>query len=177
MAVVKMRAIKPRKFKATVFPEELRREGKSIASQMKKDFELTTRTWKHQVNFRTRVTVASNMTIPPKGKSLVRIFVGTNDEIYGYVSEGTKGPYPIVAKNAPMLVFRSGYTAKTIPGAVGSQPGGAFGPFVSKLEVMHPGIKAREFDKQIGDQWENEFQRRMKNALQRARYRSQHAHS
>jgi len=63
-------------------------------------------------------------------------------------SDLTKGPYPIPKIIVPgkFLRFRTGYSARTAPIAkfnVGT--GMANGGWVTKKQVMHPGIKKRKF--------------------------------
>jgi hypothetical protein len=92
------------------------------------------------------------------------VLVGTDDEIYGYVNEGTK-PHTIWAKNARTLAFPSAYTPKTRPGHMTAGSGGASGPTVFAAEVHHPGTEARNFDKAIQKEWKPKFKRLMEQAM------------
>ncbi len=103
----------------------------------------------------------------------VSIFpTGANKDIWKWVSGGTKGPYPIRPRGAKRLMFTWGgpgsYKAKTAPGGKFGGPGVVVGgsPVFSK-GVMHPGIKAREFEKTIAEDYKREFSRVMENALRR----------
>jgi len=105
------------------------------------DLERSVSTWEHNVDF--------NVAITRSGKT-VTTSIGTDDEIFGYVNSGTGlwGPraskYPIVPRRPGYpLRFQAGYKAKTIPGRIWAQPGGAFGEWVHTMRVMHPGIKPR----------------------------------
>ena len=158
--------IRPSKFKLKAFVAEFEKEAKATANDIELDFELTTATWEHQVDFEKLVDV--------DGPASVDIFVGTDDEIYGYVNDGTeehiiepKGPYP--------LSFQSGYKAKTSPGKMTARTGGAFGPAVFAAWVLHPGTEARNFDEEIQKVWKPKFKRRMEKAMKRASDASGHA--
>lgn len=106
------------------------------------------RNWKNKPDFKDETTIVADykrieVLITPKGnKKVIRIF--------NYVDKGTKGPYliPKVLKPGRMLRFQPNYSAMTRPVAkynVGT--GRSFGGWVSKKQMMHPGIKGREFIK------------------------------
>ncbi len=104
------------------------------------------RNWKNKPDFNSTTQVfvkRIEVTVKPKGnKKAVKIF--------GYVDQGTKGPYliPKFPRPGRMLKFQTGYSAFTQPVArynVGS--GRSFGSWVSKKQVVHPGIKKRDFIK------------------------------
>lgn len=124
------------------------------ALAVKADFGVTTQTWSHQPAF-----------IIKEREFAREIF--TEDEIYGYVSGGTR-PHPIRARNAPMLAFQSGYKAKTRPRVIASRPGGKFGPTVFAEQVMHPGTEARGFDVEIATKWRKEWPRNLQRAISAA---------
>lgn len=101
----------------------------------------TVRQWRHKVDFDETLTVDKlfiEALIKPTGAT----------KIFGYVDMGTKGPYliPKVVTPGKYMRFQPGYSARTQPVArynVGT--GQHFGPWVSKLQVVHPGIKPRKF--------------------------------
>jgi len=108
------------------------------------NFKATTKTWRHKVRFKRRKAARRGNVIEGD--------VTTDDEIYGYVTGGTrrhlipKRPLP----QGRSLRFRGGkYGAKTRPRVLGSHKGGAGGAFVFRKQVMHPGTKAREFEQEI----------------------------
>lgn len=102
------------------------------------------RAWKNKPDFKDEFTIDPKRIeciLKPKGSGRVL-------KIFGYVDKGTKGPYliPKVLLPGRMLKFRTGYSARTMPIAkynVGS--GTSFGGWVSKKQVVHPGIKPRKF--------------------------------
>lgn len=107
------------------------------------DYQVTTRTWQHKPVFR----------IERKGP--FERWIYTEDEIYGYVSEGTSVRYATMtpdfqAKSAPMLI-----ASRTGKGGVA---------FVNKSRPK-PGIKAREFPEAIGRKWDSEWARQLERAL------------
>lgn len=113
---------------------------KRTNKQMEKEFKKTTRTWKGKPDIYS--------TPPVVTAEGLESATGTDNQIYEYVAKGTK-PHTIRARRAPMLRFQTGFSAKTIPGLIGSVQGRRFGPYRSVREVRHPGTKAREFDKRI----------------------------
>jgi len=137
--VVLWKAIIPKKLTIRQIRSELEKELDKQAGLLQKEFEKTTATWDHQVTFNQRTNLASGA---------VTAEVWTDDEIYGYVNDGTR-PHEIRPRNAKVLVFQSGYSAKTSPGKVASRGGGASGPLVFSKGVNHPGTKARNFDDAI----------------------------
>ena len=150
------KAIKPGRFKVEAFAQAITAAANEAAREIQKDFEATTKTWSHKPEFVKEVDVKT---------SPVQVLVGTDDEIYRYVDEGTGkyGPkgksYPIFAgiytgkSKKKALWFQWGgkgsYRAKTSPGVIGSKAGGPTGPFVAFPYVQHPGTKPRHFDKTI----------------------------
>lgn len=112
---------------------------RQVAEQVLRDYKRTTATWDHQPKFTLRVG--------RDGFSL-----STDDTIYGYVDKGTR-PHVIRIKRAKRLRFAEGYTAKTVPGLIGSRAGGARGPIRVAIEVRHPGSKPRKFSAAIQEKW------------------------
>jgi len=159
------KAIKPSRFKSEAFTQAITAAANEAARDIQKDFEATTKTWNHKPQFVKEVDTKA---------SPVQVLVGTDDEIYRYVDEGTK-PHPIFAgiytgkSNKKALSFQWGgkgsYRAKTSPGVIGSKAGGPTGPFVAFPFVQHPGTKPRNFDITIQKKWEPKFKRLMEKAL------------
>ena len=82
-------------------------------------------------------------------------------------------PYPIVPVRAKALRFQTGYKAKTSLGsAIGSLPGGPFGPTRYSKGVIHPGIKPRNITEKIVPIVRREhttiFERNVARAIRRA---------
>lgn len=150
MAADWISAIRPRKSTVLDAAAFLAAVGDGIedtANAMIKDFERTTATWERQPVFQI-MGKASRV-----GSRVVSVTVGTDDEIYGYVSNGTK-PHLIRPKNGTILRFQTGYTAKTAPGRFLSTAGGASGAFAFAKEVHHPGSKPRRFNELIARKYQ-----------------------
>ena len=101
--------------------------------------------------------------------------VDTDDEIYGYVSGGTR-PHAIRPKRrGGVLAFKGKYRAKTRPGVLGSFAGGSSGDAVFTQAVQHPGTQARNFDKLIFEKRKIWYNKQMQAAMKRAVQKSGHA--
>ena len=138
--------------------EQLRQQLHADVAGMKRDFEKTTATWDHRVEFEERFREERGGLVG---------FVITNDEIYKFVDRGTR-PHLIRAKHRMKpLTFATGYKAKTKPGAIGSGSGGASGPTVRALVVHHPGTEARRFSETIQDKWQKDLPRNMSDAVRK----------
>ncbi|GAG19960.1 unnamed protein product, partial [marine sediment metagenome] len=137
-----------------------------------KEYQKTTKYWKHKVGFRGRLSERGMVTT---------IEVGTDDEIYGYVDEGTGkaaghgGLYPITPKKpGGVLAFPSMSTPKTKPGRLRSGYGRKGKTTVFAKKVMHPGIKPRGFSPQIKKKMEPVLEADMQNAMGRGAKKSGH---
>lgn len=143
----RLQAIRPRKspaYKLADFEKAMNRALDKTGTAMMRDFRRTVATWEHKPTFRVMAKVFK------VGSRIVSITVGTDDEIYGYVSHGTK-PHVIRAKPGGVLAFPSGYQAKTKPGRFLSGKGERFGPTVAAKEVKHPGTEPRKFDELVAE--------------------------
>ena len=166
----------PRKFKDQEFRKEILFAVGKTAKDVKKDFEKTTKTWKKKPVFEIVIAIG------PKSADFL---VGTDDEIYSYVDQGTK-PHPIFAgiytgkSNKKSLYFQwagpGSYSAKTVPNVLGSRSGGSSGPMVNKAWVDHPGTEPRNFSKMIKRIWTPIYKKRIEQAISRANKKSNHAY-
>lgn len=169
--MIVMKAIKPQRLKDGAFRLELLGAMRKAGTAIKKDFAATTRTWEHKVKFEVVVSLAGG------GPTLL---VATDDKIYRWVDEGTKGPYPIWAgfwtgkSDKKVLAFPSEFEPKTTPRVIDSGPGFSGGDMVLTPYVEHPGIEAREFDETMEKDWEAPFKRRMEAAMREAARKSGH---
>lgn len=153
------KVIKPSRLRDDALRLELLNAMRRMGTKIKGDFEKTTATWKHKPKFEVLVSLKG------VGPTVV---VDTNDEIYRYVSEGTK-PH-VIRPRTPggRLAFQGTYTAKTSPGVIGSTSGGSSGDMVYAREVHHPGTQARDFHKVISKEWQGKFKREMEEAMRKA---------
>ena len=165
--MIRMKAITPTPMNTAAFERNFRWVVESTLKVAETQFAKTYATWTHK----------------PKWNKTVKVLSGsieggyyTEDQIYVWVSGGTKGPYKIPKGRSGKLAFPSGYKAKTVPGPVYSRGGGSFGPMVFiHGQVTHPGIKAREFDKGVAKFTEPWFRQYGNVAMKRAAKESKHA--
>lgn len=135
-----------------------------LRAGIRADLARVTETWEHQPVFFELKTAAAGGNLH---SGTIRIT--TNDRIYKFVDEGTR-PHIIAPRKAGgVLVFRTGYRAKTVPQYILSRAGGAFGPVRFARVVKHPGTKPRRFTQTITKRWQERagplMQRRVRMAL------------
>lgn len=116
------------------------------------DFKTTTATWSHRVAFQI-----------DKGRPDRRV-VGTDDEIYGYVTGGTR-PHVIVAHGKALAFPGGGFRPKTRVRTIGSNKGSKGKGVVFRKMVHHPGTDAREFEDAIAEKWQTELPVTMQRAI------------
>lgn len=92
---------------------------------------------------------------------------GKNADQYALVNAGSP-EHPITARNAPFLLFQRGYHSATKPRVLSSRPYVRYGHYWLQKSVHHPGFKAREFDQEIADQYQDTFRQDMQNAINSA---------
>lgn len=145
----KFKSIIPSKFKLTAMKTAIKAVSGDVGGEIKKDFEKTTRTWEHNVNFRVESSGVFSMT--------VKIY--TTDQIYFWVNDGTN--YRFIA--GPVMVT-TGFKPKTRPGVIDSFSGSKGIPIYAR-NVEHPGSEARKFDEAIAKKWEPKLQVELQLAL------------
>jgi hypothetical protein len=155
---VKFEAIKPQFYDVEAIAEAAEKSARKVGEGMLDDFEQTTSTWKHKPAF-TILEVRSG--------GVITVGVGTDDEIYRYVTKGTKA-HTIHPRRRRVLSFRTGYKAKTTPRKLRSGGGGASGPRRFARRVKHPGTKAREFEEEITKKWKRPSVRLIQQAIERS---------
>lgn len=129
------------------------------AEELKEKHREVVRDWTHKPGFRQQ-TYSS-----PAVFSIKIVPTGRYAPIYGYVDKGTK-PHLIAAKNAPLLHFQTGYSARTAAVAKFNQgTGTASGPWIAKQQVNHPGTEAREFGKTFLEELSPTFGQRIQAAI------------
>lgn len=172
MAIV-VKQIHPKKLKVDAMRVALLNPTRDFGKEMKKEFEKTTKTWKHKPKFEILRSIPFSIE---SGK--VEVAVMTDDEIYGYVDQGTKPHIIRPKKRGGRLYFKWGgpgsYKAKTVPGVIGSRAGGATGSMVAFPYVMHPGTEERGFDKIIAKYMQPRFKKKLQEAMKRAAQVSGH---
>ena len=132
----------------------LRTEGKIV----KKELEKTTATW-------TGAKPTFDILISLTGGNAT-LLVGPGGSKEGaekwiFLNFGTK-PHIIRAKNVPNLIFKvGGFQPKTKVKVFSSGPGASDGTFVSKKQVQHPGIEARDWTGEIVKRRKKKFTKAM----------------
>jgi len=122
------------------------------AAGAKADFAVTTATWSHKVAFQV-----------DKGRPDRRV-VGTDDEIYGYVTGGTR-PHIIVAHGKALAFPGGGFRPKSRVRTIGSNKGSKGGAVILRPRVNHPGTTAREFEDVIAEKWQADLPITMQRAI------------
>lgn len=176
-----VKVIKPAKFKDAEFQRVLRNAMRRAGTQVVKDFEKTTRTWKTKPKFSLR-THATSL------RESASIEIVWDDPIYTYVNDGTVdqgdkgGPgiliwagYYTGKSDKKVLAFNVPSTPKTRPGSINSGPGATGDTKVVRPYVVHHGIKGRHFDRLIKKGRETWFKREMEAAMREAALASGHA--
>lgn len=131
---------------------------------VKRDHERVVAQWDHKVKFGYVYDVSGN-------EISANVYAyGANKKIWFWVNYGTK-PHIIRPKKKKFLKFQTGYSPRTARGGFGG-PGKAFGGWVSAKEVHHPGIRAREFTKDITNRARPRFRRLTEAAFRKAIRRS-----
>lgn len=164
--MISAKAIHPHTpFRPGVFRQEMHATALGIMTNMLRDYEKTTRTWEHEVDFKGVVN---------DKPAEISVEVSTQDKIYGYVDKGTK-PHIIRAKRSPRLFFKSRYRSKTTPRVINSHRGGSSGKTVVAKVVHHPGTEAREFTHTIQAKYQPKLKKEMDKAITRAAKKSGHS--
>lgn len=148
---------------------ELRAECQQTARDMANWLGIAVRDWTHKPRFVGRVTIR------PDYLEVKVDVAGTYKKIFFYVDQGTgkwgpkKQEYPITPKKpGGMLRFKSGYSARTAaPAKINVGSGQSFGDWVSKKEVLHPGIEPRKFSEKVGEELQPDFLTRIQDAVGR----------
>ena len=163
--LVVFKGIKPSRLKDDALRLALLNAMRREATAIKKDFDATVKTWDHSVKFEQVISLAGGGP---------QVLVGTDDEVYRYVDEGTK-PHDIVPKKpGGILVFPGTFTSKTVPGVIGSRAGYKGGEIIKRPRVHHPGTKARRFTEIIKGKWEKRFKSDMEDVMKAAARDSGH---
>lgn len=121
------------------------------------DFKKTVSTWTHKPRF----------YVTRRGFDW---YIGTNDEIYGYVDNGTV-PHVIRPKSprGRLRFFRSGFRAKSRVNYIASYMGQKASKDLTFAKIVHhPGTKARNFSLKISEKWQKEFARQIRAAVKAA---------
>ena len=123
--------------------------------------------WNHKPVFQARKFITAEYL-------KVNVFpTGPNTQIYKWVTDGTKGGYKIPKAGPGYLAFvwggKGSYKPKTKPVGQYGGMGVATGTLRrGVMQVTHPGIKAREFERAIKEDEKDWVNRTLENAWRRA---------
>ena len=159
--------------KVTVPPEVLsasavrdaiiRAQRTSTAPDLVGLFSRTVNGWHNPPHF------SQTQKVTPNSISMSVYPTGPNAGQYALVNNGAK-PHSISPTTVGgFLRFQPGYISSTRPRVIASSPYTRFGSYISTRHVNHPGFEAREFDTQIGEDYEQVFARDMQDAISSAR--------
>ena len=159
-----VKAIKPAKLKVKEVRLELLNELRKEGREEVKILRPTTDNWRGvRPDFEFEIGLTSKEALllvgPTGSEKAVQKWV--------WLDEGTKKNYPIVARRAPFLRFRSGYSASTTPGSFKSRGSRTYGGWIQKKAVIHPGIKARGWSEMLQKRRKRPYRDRMLAALRR----------
>lgn len=140
-------------------------EALGIMADMIADFNKTTKTWKHNVDFKGVVKDEPEQ---------ISVSTSTNDKIYGYVDQGTR-PHIIKPKKAKALFFASKFKPKTKPHVINSTQGQQGERDTHAMVVHHPGTDARYFARDIQAKYQPILKSRMEKAITKAARESGHS--
>lgn len=143
------------------FPAELQKELKDLGKQAEQEMAKPTRRWAAPPSFQSDFAGGTSrivMTVHP---------VGAQAEKYERIDFGTR-PHVIRPRTGKrFLRFQPKYLASTIPNRLWSRLAKRSGAFVYVHIVHNPGIRARNFSKQVYKNINPEFRRRMRNLIRR----------
>lgn len=162
-----VKVIQPKPIKEKELRGYLLGEQRKIGAEVKKDYQATVRTWGNKPKFVAQQSLAGGSA---------SLFVGLEgtgskaEQVWNMLDKGTKPhvilPGAVTGKsNKKSLRFPGVYTAKTMPGVLGSKGGGASGDPVFAKKVNHPGTKARKWEKAIAKKWTKPYAVRMQKAM------------
>lgn len=154
------KAIKPQKLRVDKVRlnilNALRAEGRII----KKEFEKTTATWKGaKPTFEIAIGLTGTdaiVLIGPAGNQ-------KGAQKWGWLNDGTEA-HIIKAKNAPNLVFQTGFTPKTKVKTFSSVAGSSSPPWRATKQVKHPGTEPRAWTGEIAKRRRKPFTKAMTKA-------------
>ena len=154
--MIKITAIKPKRFTFKPVSEEIQQELDRWATYSIKELSTLTSSWKEPVQFQS--SRAGSGGLLGFLRSLVKstsmaASVSTDNDVFNIVNQGSPPhviqPRQPMSKSSPMrpsaLKFQIGYRAKTRRRSLQSGGGGPFGPTVMIPGVLHPGFEGRDF--------------------------------
>jgi hypothetical protein len=175
MGSVKFREIIPREFDYRAIKKAVVKAANNFGQDVISDLNDIAREWEgEKPTF--EVEVQAN-PLPQSIGLTVELSLADPSSMGGrkfiYLDQGTK-PHVIRAKPGKTLAFQSGYTAKTVPGRLGSRRGGPSGKRVYAQKVQHPGIKPRQYFKTLAEKHEETFYKEIERGVRNGAKKTGH---
>ena len=129
--------------KETVVRFEALNALRKLGRLVRREYWKTTKTWTHKPKFFVK---------PSLRGMIAKVDIGTTDQIYIAVDLGTPAKAVTLRtsdKPKRALTIAGTYTAKTVPGVIGSKSGKSTGIIFRKSAKRWPGIKTRKFTEVI----------------------------
>jgi len=164
MAATVFKAIVPKKLNVDGFRLEILNALRKEGTVQKQELRKTVTTWTDRPSFETKISLAR------QGGASVHTFpTGGEDAVnhWNWIDAGT-AVHVITARNAPTLIFQSGYTARTSPGKFVSGQSSRHGAWRRPRSVRHPGIAPRNWSKDLSIKRQKPFEERINGAIHRA---------
>ncbi len=147
-----VKSITPKKINTAKIKSDIIKVSEKQGIVVVNDYKKITKTWSgDKPTFPIKTTI--------KNDDLITSIIasgGFGAQKMVWLDDGTK-PHKIKAKNAPRLIFQTGYKRKTKAKTIGSTSGGSFGPTAVALEVDHPGTEANEFSLTIANKVQPQY--------------------
>ena len=153
---LQMRFISPGVLNSKAFRKEIEDELHRQLKILMGDCKMITRTWEHEVDFKTDIKFGADDEVS----------ISTKDKIFGYLENGTPD-HMVPRTGTATMRFHSRYKAKTRPRLIGSTKGGGHGPIWFSKRHKVKGIQPREYFKTMKDIRESGFERSMEKAFER----------
>ena len=134
------------------FSRDLQTINKTTAQAMKRDYERIVNTWDDKPEFEQ---------ITQSTREDIAVLVGTDNRIFGYLDRGTRVRHAVMSPD---------FEAKTRPGELRSYPGKGGVVFVSR-NINLLGIEGRGWTRVMTRKYKKPYQRKVEQALRRARQR------
>jgi len=144
----------------------LQKMQRKTAPDLQKMFKQTVQGWADPPNFLQRFRNSPSQvsaTVWPGQNT-------TGGKKWAIVNAGSPR-HVIRPRKARMLRFQPGYRASTRPRKLSSRAYTRYGPVIRTLSVQHPGFEAREFNKEIKEQYADTFVQDMQDAIRVASVR------
>lgn len=166
MISVSFEAIVPAPFTEGVLRLYILNEARKIITQIKKDFARTVKTWETKPKFEQDLGFTTKE---------LRVGVFTEDKNYERVSEGTDAKPRVARKGKALTILL--YDAKSPPGQIDAQPGGAHAePIIFRKYALNAGkIRPRKFDELVYDIWEDKMAEQFQAAFDAAALKTGYA--